>query len=124
MNTKIASYSSVLALCSVLSLAAPTIVPQLEDAYAESENTKQKIVAVFGADWCGACKKLHKDLMDKPEVIDNYIYVYIDIDERSDLKKNYSVNKVPDIMVLDKNVEVKRRVGYKNLTEFKEWLEK
>ena len=101
---------------------APTIVKELEDAYAESENTKQKIVAVFGADWCGACKKLHKDLMDNPKVIDNCIYVYIDIDVRKDLKKNYAVGKVPDIMVLDKNVEIKRRVGYKNLEEFKEWL--
>lgn len=95
------------------------MVKELEDAYAESENTKQKIVAVFGADWCGACKKLHKDLMDNPKVIDNCIYVYIDIDIRKDLKKNYAVGKVPDIMVLDKNVEVKRRVGYKNLEEFK-----
>jgi len=107
-------------LVSTTLLSAPTVVKELEDAYAESENTKQKIVAVFGADWCGACKKLHKDLMDNPKVIDNCIYVYIDI--RKDLKKNYAVGKVPDIMVLDKNVEVKRRVGYKNLEEFKKWL--
>jgi thiol-disulfide isomerase/thioredoxin len=104
--------------------AAPTIVKELEDAYAESQNTNQKIVAVFGADWCGACKKLDKDLRDNPKVIEDCIYVYIDIDVRTDLKKNYSVGKVPDIMILDKNVEVKRRVGYKNLEEFKEWLEK
>lgn len=103
---------------------APTIVKELEDAYAESENTKQKIVAVFGADWCASCKKLHKDLMDNPEVINDCIYVYIDIDVRKDLKKNYDVSKVPDIMILDKNVEVKRRIGYKNLEEFKEWFSK
>ena len=112
------------AICATTLVAAPTIVPQLEDAYAESQNTKQKIVAVFGADWCDACKRLHKDLLDNPEVIDDYIYVYINIDERQDLQKEYAVGKVPDIMILDKNVEVKRRVGYKNLTEFKKWLQK
>jgi thiol-disulfide isomerase/thioredoxin len=111
----------MLLICGTI-LANPTVVKELEDAYAESQNTKQKIVAVFGAEWCGSCKKLHKDLMDNPKVIEDCIYVYIDIDTRIDLKKNYDVNKVPDIMILDKNVEVKRRVGYKNLEEFKKWL--
>ncbi|NBT08875.1 MAG: thioredoxin [Chitinophagia bacterium] len=109
--------------CTTL-LASPTIVKELEDAYAESQNTKQKIIAVFGADWCGACKKLHQTLMDNPKIIDNYIYVYIDIEDRKDLKKEYAVGRIPDIMILDKNIEVKRRVGFKNLKEFTEWLEK
>lgn len=121
MRTIVCFFTYILFIISSL-IAAPTVVKELEDAYAESENTKQKIVAVFGAEWCGACKKLHKDLMDNPKVIDNCIYVYIDIDVRTDLKKNYAVVKVPDVMVLDKNIEVKRRVGYKNLEEFKKWL--
>lgn len=104
--------------------AGPTKVIEFEDAYVEAQQTKQKIIVVFSADWCGACNKLKTDLNDNPSVIDNYIYVEIDIEDRIDLKKEYNVNKIPDIMILHKNIELKRRVGYKNLTEFKIWLDK
>jgi thioredoxin-related protein len=99
-------------------------VPQLEDAYAESQNTKRSIVAIFGAEWCLFCKKLEKDLVNNPEILDDYIYVYIDIDERQDLKKEYAVKNIPDIMILDhEGIETKRIVGYKSLDHFRKWLE-
>ena len=103
--------------------AGPNRVPQLEDAYAEAQNTKQKIVAIFGADWCGFCKQLDKDILDNPTVLDNYIYVYINIDERSDLKKEYNVKNIPDIMILHNGIEKKRKVGYKGLDKLKKWLD-
>lgn len=104
--------------------AGATRVPQLEDAYAESQNTKQKIVAVFGAEWCGFCKQLDNDLQNNPQIIDDYVYVYIDIDERKDLKKEYAVKNIPDIMILDHTgIETKRKVGYKGIDNFKKWLE-
>ena len=103
--------------------AGPNRVPQLEDAYAEAQNTKQKIVAIFGADWCGFCKQLDKDILDNPTVLDNYIYVYINIDERSDLKKEYDVKNIPDIMILHNGIEKKRKVGYKGLDKLKKWLD-
>lgn len=99
-------------------------VPQLEDAYAESQNSKQKIVAVFGAEWCGFCKKLDQDLTDNPGILDDYIYVYIDIDERKDLKKEYRVKNIPDIMILENGIEIKRTVGYRGLDKFNDWLKK
>lgn len=102
----------------------PTKVKEFEDAYVESQNTKQKIIAIFGASWCAPCSQLKKDLSDYPSIIDNYIYVYIDIDKRADLKKEYDVKIVPDIMIIESNIEVKRKIGYSNLKEFQSWLQK
>lgn len=100
----------------------PTKVVEFEDAYVESQHTKQKIIAVFGASWCGPCVQLKKDLEDHPEIIDDYIYVYIDIDKRIDLKKEYNVRIVPDFMIIESNIEIKRKIGYNSIKELETWL--
>ena len=40
----------------------------IDEAYAEAKRTKKPILANFtGSDWCGWCKKLDKDVFNKPE---------------------------------------------------------
>lgn len=102
---------------------AYTRVEHLEDAYAESQNTKQKIVVVFGANWCKFCKQLDTDLATQKDKLDDYIYVYVDIDQRPDLKKEYAVKNIPDSMILDNNIEIKRKVGYKGMKDYLQWID-
>lgn len=111
----------LISMCSI-SLGY-TKVDHLEDAYAESQNTKQKIVVVFGADWCKFCKQLNNDLEKEKDSLPDYIYVYVDIDERPDLKKEYAVKNIPDSMILENSIETKRKVGYKGIKDFLRWIE-
>jgi thioredoxin-like negative regulator of GroEL len=102
----------------------PLKVNQLEDALAESNKTHQKIVAVFGAKWCDHCMRLHKDLENNLDVIDSYIYVYIDVEKREDLKNSYNIKNIPDILIIANNIPIKRKSGYANIKEFQKWLNK
>lgn len=101
-----------------------TRVDHLEDAYAESQNTKQKIVVVFGADWCKFCKQLNNDLEKEKNLLEDYIYVYVNIDQRPDLKKEYDVKTIPDSMILDNNIQTKRKIGYKGMKDFLQWIDR
>ena len=122
---KITLFTIVALLIGIQSISlAYTKVNHLEDAYAESQNTKQKIVVVFGADWCKFCKQLNNDLEKEKDSLSDYIYVYVDIDQRPDLKKEYSVKNIPDSMILENSIETKRKVGYKGIKDFLQWVEK
>lgn len=101
-----------------------TQVPSLEDAYAESQNTGQAIVVIFGADWCKFCKNLDRDIKDNTDILDDYIYVYVNIDDRTDLKTEYKVKTIPHCIVLENNIETKKKIGYKGITDFRNWINK
>jgi thioredoxin-like negative regulator of GroEL len=45
----------------------------------------------------------------------------IDIDVQSDVAVEYGIRGVPTLVMLDENIEVKRLVGSKTITELKEW---
>jgi len=45
----------------------------------------------------------------------------IDIDVQSDVAVEYGIRGVPTLVMLDENIEVKRLVGSKTVTELKEW---
>lgn len=100
----------------------PTIANSLEDAMMEAEMTKQKIVAVFSAGWCGPCNQLKKDLANNLSILDECIYVRIDIDARKDLKQSYGVRTIPDIRIIENGFQIKRKVGYNNIKELEKWL--
>ena len=122
---KITFFTIVSLLIGIQSISlAYTKVNHLEDAYAESQNTKQKIVVVLGAEWCKFCKQLNNDLEKEKDSLSDYIYVYVDIDQRPDLKKEYSVKNIPDSMILENSIETKRKVGYKGIKDFLQWVEK
>lgn len=49
-------------------------------------------LAIFTATWCGPCQEYHRDLQTAPPP---YRVVWIDIDQRPDLKRKYGITKVP-----------------------------
>jgi thioredoxin 1 len=72
----------------------------------------------FTASWCGPCKSLAMNL--EQANLQMPIEV-IDIDVQSDVAVEYGIRGVPTLVMLDENIEVKRLVGSKTVTELKEW---
>ena len=72
----------------------------------------------FTASWCGPCKSLAMNL--EQANLQMPIEV-IDIDVQSDGAVEYGIRGVPTLVMLDENIEVKRLVGSKTVTELKEW---
>lgn len=105
----------LLLIIPIKAISSPSIyVDSLEDAISLSEDTKIKVLAIFSADWCSFCSKTKEDIKKNIKEYEDIIIVYIDIDKREDLKKEYKVKKIPDYMLLKGSKEIKRVVGYLN----------
>lgn len=72
----------------------------------------------FTASWCGPCKSLAKNLEEANLSVPIEV---IDVDVQSDIAVEYGIRGVPTLVMLDENIEVKRLVGSKTVTELREW---
>ena len=73
----------------------------------------------FTASWCQPCKMLAKTLED---VETNVPIEVIDIDENSDLAKDYGIRGVPTMVMLDGDIEVKRLSGVSMKKDLETWF--
>ena len=72
----------------------------------------------FTASWCNPCKQLSENL----ERADLKIPIeVIDIDAHSEVAVDYGIRSVPTLVMMDGNIEVKRFVGNKTVSEIKGW---
>ena len=75
----------------------------------------------FTASWCQPCKALAQQLNELE--LNEYITV-IDIDEQPEIAKQYGVNTVPMLMVMDNNKEVSRLRGVRAKDLLIDWFPK
>src|SRR5258705_6400059 len=68
-------------MCSAL-LAEEPVLTNYKDAQKQALEKKQPMLVIFGAEWCGPCKMLEKE-MQRPEVkekLAGWTCVHLDID--------------------------------------------
>lgn len=78
-----------------------------------------KRILRFTASWCQPCKALAKQLEEVN--IDMPIEV-IDIDVFPEVAVEYGIRSVPTLIMMDGNVEVKRKTGLVAQNLLQEWL--
>lgn len=106
----------------------PAAITTYEEALAEAKRSDKKILVVFGAEWCGWCKKLKSQTLDSQEVTKaladaNTIEIYVNTDQRKDLARKYKVRGIPAYVLIDKNeTELRNGSGYKDPANFVNWL--
>jgi len=78
-------------------------------------------VLKFYADWCQPCKALSKTL---EEVQTDVVIENIDIDKEDNewIVRHYNIRGVPTMIMLDENVEVKRKTGSLPKAELEKWI--
>ena len=79
-----------------------------------------KRILRFTASWCQPCKALAQQL---EEIDTNLPIEVIDIDDNHELAMEYGIRSVPTLVMMDENVEVKRRTGIVAINLLQEWLE-
>lgn len=94
---------------------------------AMGQDDKRKVLVVFGAEWCGPCQSLHKEI-DKNEskILERYQIVFVDIDENKAEAKRYGVQKIPFLVVQEFDGEKwkteKETIGFRNFQNLSQWL--
>ena len=78
-----------------------------------------KRVLRFTATWCGPCKGLAMTLKNIETILPIEV---IDIDEKSDIAREYGIRSVPTLIMLDENTEVKRVSGALPQAQLEAWL--
>jgi thioredoxin-related protein len=99
------------------------ITTNLVDAIALSEQSNQKILVIFTANWCEYCNEMKNDLQNCQE-LQGMIVCFVNIDKYPELKQEYRVRSIPDYFILKNKMEIKRQKGYRDKKEFIRWLNK
>jgi len=78
-----------------------------------------KRVIRFTASWCGPCKGLAMTLNN---INTNIPFEVVDIDEKSEVAREFGIRSVPTLVMLDENTEIKRVSGALPQAELEAWL--
>lgn len=78
-----------------------------------------KKIYKFSATWCGPCKLLSRNLssIESPIEIEE-----VDIDANPELTQQFKVRGVPTLVLIEDDVELKRKVGVISGEEFLNWI--
>ena len=125
---------SVLSLAALFALAASHSraaegtksiewVGDLGTAKEMADATGKPLLIVFGADWCGYCKKLDRETLAHPQVSryinDGFIPVHMDLDKQKWAARILEVKTLPCTVVLAPNADqLGRIVGYEDPSPF------
>lgn len=87
------------------------------------ESSKPVLVDFF-ASWCGPCRMLSPVVDEFADVHQNIKVGKVNVDEESELAKQFRVMTIPTILVFKDGKEVKRSVGVISEEEMEELFEK
>lgn len=80
---------------------------------------------IFSATWCKPCRELKTFLKTYYRTLKNqgHRITIIDIDENTDLKKEYGITAVPTTIIFDDNNSEKARTSGFNKTIWRDWIQ-
>lgn len=86
------------------------------DIALKNANINNKnLLIIFGAEWCGYCRSLKKDL-HLLRNINQYESCFVDIDEKSntEIVQHFQLKSIPTSIIVNpkSNKEIKRQAGY------------
>lgn len=83
--------------------------------------SNNKVLVDFYATWCGPCKMLSL-VLEKFDVNSEIDTIKVDIDECSNLTKEYNIFSVPTLIIFENGKELKRISGFLSEEELRKWV--
>jgi thioredoxin 1 len=87
------------------------------------EIKSDSVLVDFYADWCGPCRMLHPILEEISLERSNTTIKQINVDESSDIAKEYGVMSIPTLILFKNGLEVSRNVGAISKEDLISWIE-
>jgi len=89
----------------------------LKSAHKQAQAEGKPILVVFGAEWCGFCKKLERQTLNTPEmsryINENFIPVHLDLDKEKKIGSILEVEALPCTVVLSPDADLLGKInGY------------
>ncbi|SFI16949.1 thioredoxin family protein [Planctomicrobium piriforme] len=99
----------------------------LQTAHKQAVAENKPLLIVFGAEWCGFCKKLEKQTLNTPElskyINDTFVAVHLDLDKEKKIGEILEVHALPCTIVLSPNADLLGRInGYETAAPFQKKL--
>lgn len=89
-----------------------------------SNNVFAKDLLVVGAAWCPYCVKLKSHIEQNPEIVKQYDFEYIDIDNHPELKQKFNLDAYPTSFIFDDNKKMLSKFKGFQPNKFNQWLKK
>lgn len=86
--------------------------------------SKDLVLVDFFATWCGPCRMLGPVLDEIANDRSDFDIVKIDIDESSDLARQYGVMSVPTLILFKNGTPVAKATGYLPKEPIMDWINK
>jgi thioredoxin-like negative regulator of GroEL len=95
-----------------------------DDAWFRSAvlERSQPVVVKFGAEWCGPCRMLDRELDRLSE--NGVAVVRIDVGRHRELARHYHVSAIPHVYLFHRGALIAHRVGYADFGELRKWIDR
>jgi thioredoxin-related protein len=99
----------------------------IETALANGKQAGKPTLLFFTASWCPPCKQMKKQVLPQEAIAntirDQFVGVYVDIDNRAADAQSYGITGVPTFIIMDKDgKEIARTSGGMPASEFQQFL--
>lgn len=82
------------------------------------------VIIDFFAEWCGPCKLLAPQFKKASEMLDDVLFVKINIDDASELAQDYNVLSIPTLVIVKNGAVVERNNGFVSSDFIVDWINK
>lgn len=83
-----------------------------KENFNEVINNNETVLVDFWAPWCGPCRMLGPVLEEVASEVNNAVISKVNVDEESDLAREFRVSSIPTVLVFKNGKLAKTSIGY------------
>lgn len=113
----------LLLLCATAQAADGVWMTDFEAARKRAEELQRPMLIHFGADWCGPCRQMERNVLHTPRVTEqirsNVVAVIVNVDRQPKLAARFGVTSLPtDLFIEPDGKRLMQSTGYRPASEY------